>query len=438
MKKTYKILKTIIMLTLLTNIFTIQAQTPQQTKTQTPPEVNPERLRVNQTETIPKDFMHINTPETTQQQLQFKNMVLELTTSRKMTMSLSSDEQVRFRYLSMKMEMTKNMHINMYTAQSPPETIPEPTDGINKYLTIDPNTTEPIRATLRLYMDPEELESGQSTDFEQYTWCYWNGTHWDTTPTRYTNDGFLETNTTHFSVWTIKEQQPKKSREIPTPNILGVHAETKAYNYTDITPTEFKYKIHEKEPIILQFKNSAVYMHSNAPVELEYSAENQNRQRMLRVEVEAGEVLRLEVKQHESKPENVGQPEKTLGFYYEIEPNQTITQARLGYEIDPNEVQSMGIDVEKLSWAFWNGTHWDPIESTLSKDNVLEADTDHFSVWTITEVQEVIVPEEPVVETEEPVEPEPEETGNNQIPIPTVSIAIGVIAVVFVMMRKNQ
>jgi hypothetical protein len=53
----------------------------------------------------------------------------------------------------------------------------------------------------------------------------------------------------------------------------------------------------------------------------------------------------------ESKPENVAKPEKNLGFYYEIEPNQTITQARLGYEINPIEVQSMGMDTEKLSWA---------------------------------------------------------------------------------------
>ncbi len=433
MKQVNTPIKTLIIFTLLTSIFTvpIQAQTPQQTKTQTPPDINPERLRVNLTETIPKNFMHLNTPETPQQ-LQFKNMILELTSSRKMTMSLSSDEQVRFQYLSMKLEMTQNTHINMSATQSPPENVPEPIKGINKYLTIESNTTEPIKATLRLYMDQEELETNQSTGFEQYTWCYWNGTHWDTTPTRYTNDGFLETNTTHFSVWTIKEQQPKKTREIPTPNTPGIHAETKAYNYTDITPEEFKYKMLENTPVMLQFQNSAVYMRCTKPVELEYSAENQNRNRLLRIDVEAGNPLHLEVKLRESKPENVGQPHKTLGFYLEIEPNQTITQARLGYDIDVNEVQSMGMNVEKLTWAFWNGTHWDPVESILTEDKILEADTEHFSVWTITEIQEVIIPEEPVDESE------PDETGNNPIPIPTVSIAIGVFVVIYMMMRKNQ
>ena len=189
---------------------------------------------------------------------------------------------------------------------------------------------------------------------------------------------------------------------------------------------------------MLQFKNSAIYMHGSNSVELEYSAENQNRNRLLRVDVESGEALHLDIKLRESKPETVGEAQNTLGFYYEIEPNQTITQARLGYEVDPVEVESKGMDMEKITWAFWNGTHWDPVESQLTEENVLEADTDHFSVWTITEVEKVIVPEEPVIEPEPVVEPEPEETGSNQIPLPTASIAIGVFAVVFLMMRKNQ
>lgn len=108
-------------------------------------------------------------------------------------------------------------------------------------------------------------------------------------------------------------------------------------------------------------------------MELQYSAENQNRNRLLRVNVEAGNHLHLEVKLRESKPEKVDKTHKTLGFYYEIEPNQTITQASLGIEIDPNEVQSKGIDIKKLTWAFWNGINWDPVESILTADNVLEA-----------------------------------------------------------------
>jgi len=64
MKQDYKIIKNIIIMTLLINaiILPANAQTIQQTKTQTPPEVIPERLRVNLTETIPQDLIHVNSP----------------------------------------------------------------------------------------------------------------------------------------------------------------------------------------------------------------------------------------------------------------------------------------------------------------------------------------------------------------------------------------
>jgi hypothetical protein len=434
MRQTRKIIKNILILTLLVNmlITPIQAQAPQQTQTQKPPEVIPERLRVNLTETIPKDYMHTNTPDAPQQ-LQFKNMVLELTSTRKMTMSITSDEQVRFQYLSMTMEMIQNMHINMYIAQDPPEDIPSPVAGVNKYITLEPNTTDSTRATLRLYMDQEELVS-ENSEFEQYTWCYWNGTHWDPTPTRYTKDGFLETNTTHLGVWTIKEQQKGKNREMPTPETPGIRAETKAYNYTDITPTEFQYKMKASTPTLLQFRNSAIYMHGTKPVDIEYSAEEQNRNRLIRIEVETENPLHLKFNLRESKPEEVDSPSKSLGFYCEIEPNQTITQARLGYEVNVSDVQSKGLESEKLSWTFWNGTHWENVNSTLSEEGVLEADTDHFSVWTITEIEEVIVSGE----TGEEPEAEPEETVDRQIPLPVAPIALGIFAAVYILMRKNQ
>ena len=97
-------------------------------------------------------------------------------------------------------------------------------------------------------------------------------------------------------------------------------------------------------------------------------------------------------------------------------------------------MQSKGLESEKLSWAFWNGTHWENVNSTLSEEGVLEADTDHFSVWTITEVEEVIVPGE----TGEEPEAEPEETVDRQIPLPVAPIALGIFAAVYMLMRKNQ
>ena len=111
---------------------------------------------------------------------------------------------------------------------------------------------------------------------------------------------------------------------------------------------------------------------------------------------------------------------KNMGFYCEIEPNATITQARLGMEVDPAMVQSMNMEMEQLTWAYWNGENWAPVDSSLSDANVLEADTDHFSTWVIIQVEET-------------TEPDNTSTG---IPMPTAFIAIGIA--VALMLRKGS
>ena len=69
------------------------------------------------------------------------------------------------------------------------------------------------------------------------------------------------------------------------------------------------------------------------------------------------------------------------------------------------------------------------VESMLSEENVLEAETNHFSTWTIIEYEEAT--------TEEPVE-EPEDSGDNMIPIPSYAIVVGLFLTIFVLNRKNQ
>jgi hypothetical protein len=53
------------------------------------------------------------------------------------------------------------------------------------------------------------------------------------------------------------------------------------------------------------------------------------------------------------------------------------------------------------------------VDSTLTDENVLEADTDHFSTWAIIQVEETT---------------EPETTTSTGIPMPTLFIAIGIVA----------
>jgi hypothetical protein len=126
-----------------------------------------------------------------------------------------------------------------------------------------------------------------------------------------------------------------------------------------------------------------------------------------------------------TKPSQVSAPDKSLGFYCEIEPNRTITQAKIGMEIDPTQVLAMKMEMENLSWAYWDGAKWQPVNSTLNNENILEANTDHFSTWTIIQVEEASATEP---------EPTQETTG---IPAPTIFIAAGV-ALFAVLIRGSK
>jgi hypothetical protein len=55
------------------------------------------------------------------------------------------------------------------------------------------------------------------------------------------------------------------------------------------------------------------------------------------------------------------------------------------------------IDVSQLTWAYWKGDEWVPVESVINENGYLNARTDHFSTWTITETTHI---EEPISEPE--------------------------------------
>ncbi|MCW4012402.1 MAG: hypothetical protein NWF07_05335 [Candidatus Bathyarchaeota archaeon] len=376
--------------------------------------------RVNRTDLVPSNFRN-NYTGGTPQLLQFRNMVMEVNCTRNMTMNITSEDDVNMPYLAMNIKTERNMHMTINAKASPPENIPGPAQGINQYMQIETNSTGPMNATLRYYMNQTqlELELGSGFNMSRMTWCYWNETDWEPVQSRLTADGFLEVNTTHFSVWTIVEQGQPEETGSGEPQGEPQRVKTMNYTYTDMVPQGFTHQVESKQATMFQFQNTGLYMNCTNSLQLEVSAENQYNQKALRLEVDSGEALKLQVQLRESKPTDVDEPGKYMGFYCEIEPNATITQARLGMEIDPAQVQAMNMEMEQLTWAYWNGENWEPVDSTLTDEDVLEADTDHFSTWAIIQVEETTEPET--------------STG---IPMPTAFIAIGIA--VALMLRKDS
>ena len=381
---------------------------------------NGNSLRVNRTDLIPSNFRN-NYTGGAPQLLQFRNMVMEVNCSRNMVMNITSDDDVTVPYLAMNIKTQRNMYMEVNAKASPPENIAGPAQGINKYMYIETNSTGPMNATLRLYMNQTQLqlELGHEFNMSRMTWCYWNETDWTPVQSRLTQDGFLEANTTHFSVWTIAEAAPEttgsgeQQGELQRYRILN-------YTYTDMVPQGFQQQVERNQATSLQFQNTGLYMNCTNNMQVTVSAESQYQQKQLRLEIESGDALQLQIQLRQSKPTDVDEPGKYMGFYCEIEPNATITQARLGLEVDPAEVQTMNMEMEQLAWAYWNGEDWEPVDSTLTDDNVLEAETDHFSTWAIIQVEET-------TETD---------TTSTGIPMPTAFIALGVTAALL-FSRKN-
>jgi len=389
--------------------------------------------RINVSQMIPRNFRHNFTPGIPQQ-LQFRNILMTITATRNMSMNISSEDGVRIQYLSLDIKINRSMHLDVHANASLPEDIPVPEISINKYLSFETNTTEPMNVTLSFYLNQTELELelGHELNLSRMAWAYWNGTNWEAVLSRIDENGLLNANTTHFSTWTIVEQ--RAARQMEPPELPGIVGDVQAFDYSELVPTEFINNIKENQGTVLQFSNTAIYLNSTKPIELDITAENQYAQKTLMLEVNPAESISLKMDLKVSPPSGVEVPAKTLDIYIDIEPNATVTDAKLGLELDPDEVAAKGLDIAKLEWAYWSENEWVPVASVLTSDNVLEANTDHFSTWTIQEAVEETTEPDSGSETDTSVNDEP----SWAIPIPATFAVVGLVAATLLINRKKQ
>ena len=115
-------------------------------------------------------------------------------------------------------------------------------------------------------------------------------------------------------------------------------------------------------------------------------------QKLFRLQLNPDAPVQLEMNLQGNNPENTEGPEKGLGFYAHIESNGSgQMNARLGVHIDAEELGEQfnrEINASQLRWAYWNGATWQVVASTIDDEGILECETDHFSTWTILEVEQ--------------------------------------------------
>jgi len=405
------------------------------------PEFPGDAQRFNLTDLVPHYFTHefvVGSPQV----IQFRNMTMLINATRNVEFNITAEPAVNMRYLSLDLRPNRSLALNIRTMARPPEGVPRPGDDIGRYLAIEPNATARIRATLRLHVDQQELntEMNRYVERERLRWAFWNGTDWESVTSWIDEQGFLTAEAYLARAWTIREMRNPPT--IPPPEVPGVPARVRAYNYTMVVPKTFRWTVRERGGVVFAFRNTTMMFNSTNNLELNITAGHNVTQRLFRLELSHGSPLRLNVEMQLGPPEGVQATENCIGFYLDVEPNSTAPMnARLGMLIEGEALEARlgrSVDPLLLRWAYWNGTHWVEVDSTLDEDNVLEAETDHFSTWTIVEA-EVPEPEpEPELEPEPEPEPTPEEGQTNMLLYAgAAAVAIGAVLLLLAFRRKQ-
>ena len=390
--------------------------------------------RVNRPDTVPSGFAH-RYNASGPQVFQFRNMTMQFNANRQMEMNISCEPGLRLQYLDMQLQLRNSLTLHVNARLGPPEGIEPPRDGVYHYLEIEPNNTEGIQARMRLYIDEEEMQglANRSVNRQQLRWSYWNGSDWAPVHSWMDEEGFLVCDTNHFSSWTVREM--KEPPSMPTPNIAGVPEHAKAYNYSHMTPQGFQWTTRENEGLLFAFKNMNMLLNCTRNMEMNITAADDVVEKLFRLQFNPAESVHLHLNLQVNPMGGAEAPEKGVGFYADIESNGTGSMdARLGLHVDAamlGEKLNREVNASQLRWAYWNGSAWQVVDSTLDDESVLECETDHFSTWTILEV------------AQETVDDTPDDTGDETpggIPgFPYTSVVIGLLlATLIVYTSRNK
>jgi len=403
------------------------------------PDIPGTAQRFNLTDLAPHAFMHsfsVGSPQV----LSFRNMTMQINANRNVALNITGDPGLQLGYFDLDLNLSSSLSLKVHAGVEPPKGVPGPGDGIHKYIEIEPNSTEGVRATLRLYIDHDTLrtELGRHVETQRLRWSFWNGTDWEPVGSWMDGDGFLVCKTSRLLSWTVRELRSPPTA--PAPNVPGIPARVRAYNYTMVTPEGFTWTLRERRGAVFSFRNANMMFNSTRNMELNVSADAAVVQRLFRLEVRHEDPLRLNIRLQAHPPEGIQAVNKSLGIYFEIEPNSTVPlRARLGLLIEEEALEArLGrpVDPQRIAWTWWDGSEWQEVESYLDEDNVLNAETDHFSTWTLVEADI----EELAAEPEPEPGPEPEPEPGKQ-PTPWLmyggAVAIAVAALtIFIISRK--
>jgi hypothetical protein len=396
------------------------------------PGVSGEFKFINMTEAMVKIMLQ-NFTAGVPNMYRFENMTMMINASRSMVLNITADQAMRMRYLDLDIDNRRPLMLRIHANATPPRGLLAPEDGVCRYLELEPNSTEPVRLRMRLHVEEANLnrEMMRNVEIQRLRWAHWNGSDWEAVTSWIDEHGYLVADGLCSGNWTVREME--RPPTVHAPDVPGLPRGSRAYNYTMVTPKRFVWTMRERERAVFAFRNMTMMFNSTRNIELNITAGGGVAHRFFSLDVDPGESVNLDMNVQVEPPGGVAAHARSIGVYLEIEPNSTgPMRAELGLAIDMEAVRERlgeDVDPERLRWMWWNGSSWVSVDSAIDEDGVLKASTDHFSTWTVAEVEE---------QPDEPTEPdEPRDGVQWYVYVGAALVVVGAIAVFFVVRKRT-
>jgi hypothetical protein len=179
------------------------------------------------------------------------------------------------------------------------------------------------------------------------------------------------------------------------PDVPGVPDNAVQYNKTDVTPVAQMEQVMAGEPALFCYRNTTMLMNCTRNCELVITVDPTLKPKLLGLSVDPNQTMTLTMNLSGSPLEGERVMERTLNFYWGIEPNATLQlrgQLRLHInQTELNQELNREVNASRLTWMYWNRTslEWEQVPSYMDQNGYLVCNTDHFSTWTVAEIQDL-------------------------------------------------
>ncbi len=177
------------------------------------------------------------------------------------------------------------------------------------------------------------------------------------------------------------------------PYFPGLPDNAVQYNKTDVTPVAETEQVMAGEPTLFCYRNTTMLMNCTRNCDIVFTADPEVTPKIFGFSIDPNQTMELTMNLSGSPLEGERVMERTLNFYLGIEPNATLQlTAQIRLHINQTELSqelNREVNASRLTWMYWNRTQgeWEAVESYLDQYGYLVCNTDHFSTWTVAELE---------------------------------------------------